>query len=29
MIDKLIKESLKSLKHNDVPIAAFIVKMIK
>lgn len=26
MIDKLIKESLKSLKHNDVPIAAFIVK---
>lgn len=26
MIDKLIKESLKSLKNNDVPIAAFIVK---
>lgn len=26
MIDKLIKESLKSLKHNDIPIAAFIVK---
>ena len=26
MIDKLIKESLKSLKHDDVPIAAFIVK---
>lgn len=26
MIDKLIKESLKALNHNDVPIAAFIVK---
>ena len=26
MIDKLIKESLRALKHDDVPIAAFIVK---
>lgn len=26
MIDKLINESLKALKHKDIPVAAFIVK---